>query len=548
MPFTMAVMADNHLPVMTGTTQEACLDWALTTLAARSPDLLVVAGDVTAAGALAAATAFRHKLDCCGLPYLITPGNSDLRNPSQRSAVLRALATAQVADYRHVRVVLLDTCEGQVAKETRLALEETGRSVGDRALVVVTHIPPEMLAPESRRWCESWIEQARPSLIVAAHSHRDRQYRWNGAPVQVVRGLDPDKAIGGPPAVAIFELSEGAWTRTDLSFPGGTVDDWSPAEREECGALLGLGCSRDAPGGLLRAAAEGVPCVELRARDAVADPAALGEALTTWRAAGGRYLSWHMPDVPWPEDESAPTSVATWPELLCLGLQSDVQALTVHVPRAPVKLMQPGSQAWRSLADAYCRLLEPAAARGVRITIENMHMAAGEAPDNSRRYGYLPAECLAWIEELRSRLGREAVGMLLDLGHARNNDPFAAEFTLGAWYALVGREAAGYHLHQVITQGGRMSNHQPVTDLHGPLISFSSFLWAWHTGQLNHAPVFVEVPGAEGQQASLHTLRRMLTSVRGAETECARTGVRGAGAGGRPDGEARLQKLCQHQA
>lgn len=155
-------------------------------------------------------------------------------------------------------------------------------------------------------------------------------------------------------------------------------------------------------------------------------------------------------------------------------------------------------------------MLAPAVAAGVRVNIENMHMTARDAPDASRRYGYLPVECLAWVGELQSRLGEEAVRMLLDLGHARNNEPFSSEFTLGAWYALVGRRTGGYHLHQVVSTDGWMANHQPITDLHGPLISFSSFLWGWRSGQLNHAPVFIEVPGAEGQVASLETFRRAL--------------------------------------
>jgi hypothetical protein len=172
--------------------------------------------------------------------------------------------------------------------------------------------------------------------------------------------------------------------------------------------------------------------------------------------------------------------------------------------------MQPGSPAWCSLSDAFCRLTAPAVAQGVVVAVENMHMAARETPDDSRRYGYLPAECLAWVEELRLRLGHGSVGMLLDLGHARNNDPFASEFILGVWYALVGRQVAGYHLHQVVETSQGMMNHQPVRDLHGPLISYSSFLWAWRAGQLNHAPAFIEVPDPEGQRDSLHTLRRGL--------------------------------------
>jgi hypothetical protein len=510
MPFTMAVMADNHLPSIPGTAQEACLDWALAALTPHQPDLLVVAGDITAAGSPEAATTFRSKLDQSGLAYLITPGNSDLRNPPEQSAALEALATTSVADHPECRVVLLDTSQGQITPEARLALNQASHTLGDRALVVLTHCPPESLVPESRQWFEAWTQQTRPSLVVAAHSHRDRQCCWAGTTLHVVRGIDPDKAIGGPPALAMFELQDGAWRRSDLCFPDGTAEGWSRAEREEFGGLLGLACSRDVCGGLLRAAAESVPCVELRAKAAATELDGLRDALQAWRASGGRYLSWHMPDVPWPEDGAPSDELAIWRDLLHLGLESDLQALTVHVPRAPVRLLQPGSLAWRSLTDRYCRLLEPAVARGVLVHVENMHMTARDVPDDSRRYGYLPEECLAWVEGLRSRLGRASVRMLLDLGHARNNDPFASELTLGAWYTLVGQQTGGYHLHQVVSRDGGMRNHQAITDPFGPLVSFSSFLWAWHTGQLNHAPVFIEVPDADGQKVSLQTFRRML--------------------------------------
>lgn len=511
MPFTLAVIADTHLTPVPGTAQHASLHWALATLASRPPDLLVIAGDVTAAGSPEAARALREALKRAGLPVLVTPGNSDRRDAAGRPDVLAALATARSADYGECRVVLVDSSEGVLPPAERAALRQAAAGAGERALVVVSHCPPEALAPESRQWLETWVRQARPSLLVAAHLHRDVCTSCGGAPLHLVRGLDPDKAIGGPPALALFTLTAGAWRRSNRPFPGGTVAQWSPAEREEFRQCLSLACSRDAVGGLLRAAAEGVAGLELRATEAAAAPA-LPEALQAWRSAGGRSLSWHMPDVPWQEEAAAPGDTSTWEGLLRLGLQSDSQALTVHVPRVSVRHLSSASGAWHGLAGEFARLLQPAVARGVQVRLENMHMTVRDRPDDSRRYGYLPEECLAWLGELRSRLGDTAVGMLLDLGHARNNEPFSATFPLGTWYALVGREARAYHVHQVVQREGRMHNHQPLTAPHGPLISLSSFLWAWREGQLTHGPIFLEIPGAEGQLATLRALREMLQS------------------------------------
>lgn len=510
----MAVISDPHLTTVPNTVpntaQEACLDWALAALGARRPDVVVVAGDVTAAGAPEAALVLRRRLEQSGLPWLITPGNSDLRQPRHHAVLRHNLAGPSLADYPPCRVLLLDSSTGVLTPEARGALTGAAGGLEGRALVLVTHLPPELLAPESRQWLQAWAEQARPSLIVAGHTHRDQQLDFAGVPMQVVRGLDPDKAIGGPPAVAMLELEDGKWRRGELTFPGGSAAQWLPAERQELAGLLGLGCSRDAPGALLRAAAGGVGRVELRAMKAAAAPDALQESLLRWREAGGHWLSWHMPDVPWRDGAAPPNEVSDWQDLLRLGLECDLQALTLHVPRVPVGMLEPGTADWDALADTFCRLLEPVVRRGIPVAIENMHMTAHEAPDQSRRYGYLPAECLAWVEELRSRLGHAAVGMLLDIGHARNNAPYSEQFTLGAWYAMVGRHTVAYHLHQVVSRDGKMANHQPFTGLYGPLISCESFLWAWRTRQLNHAPVFLEITDAQGQLDSLRVFRDFL--------------------------------------
>ena len=85
------------------------------------------------------------------------------------------------------------------------------------------------------------------------------------------------------------------------------------------------------------------------------------------------------------------------------------------------------------------------------------------------------------------------VRSMLDIGHARNNAPFSSKYTLGKWYALVGKETVGYHLHQVVLSDGIMKNHYPIMDVYGPLISLSSFFWGWQTGSLCHAPMYLEI-------------------------------------------------------
>ena len=155
--------------------------------------------------------------------------------------------------------------------------------------------------------------------------------------------------------------------------------------------------------------------------------------------------------------------------------------------------MRPGSGMWVSLAVDFLNLLEGPIARGTVIGVENLHMNAGESADDSRGFGYLPGECHEWVKSLRRASGYGHIGIHLDIGHARNNAPFSKKCSVGQWYALIGRDTVGYHLHQVTLIDGMMRNHYPIMDVYGPLISLSSFFWGWKTGCLCHAPMYLEI-------------------------------------------------------
>ncbi len=506
MAFTIAVLADLHLPEMADTAQEACLDWALRELCRLRPDVIVVAGDITASGSAAAAGRLRHKLAATGLCFRITPGNSDLRCEATAAAVREVLATATHLETPVCLLTLLDTSEGRLGPEQRLLWEAATQQAGRRPLVVVTHMPPASLDAASRDWLVARLAQQPGLLFIAAHTHRDQSLDLGAARARVLRGMDPDKAIGGPPAIGVFELGGSGWHEREIVFPGGTPETWGPDERAVFRDLLGMSCSDDSVGGLALAAEAGLACVELRA-GSVTEETELAKPLAQWRSAGGRYLSWHMPNLRWDQDAQTVTGQRKWQRALGLIACHGADALTVHVPRVAVGLLQPGSTAWCRLADAVCDLVAPLAAAGTTIGVENLHMTAREASDEQRGFGYLPAECLAWVGELRARLGAATVGLLLDIGHARNNGPYATEYTLGVWYALTGHEIVGYHLHQVVPTAEGMRNHQPIRELYGPLVSYSSFLWAWHSGQLNHAPMYLEIPDEDGRRESLAMLR-----------------------------------------
>ena len=505
----IAILADTHLPDTAGSAQDAALDWALDQLRHDAPDVVLVAGDVTGTGRSETARRARGKMDRSGLPYRMTPGNSDRRTPTDWALTEARLTVARPYVTSDLAVLVLDTSDETVPELEREATQRLLRVAGNRAVVLVTHHPPQRLEPESRAWLESLLGSGAIGLFVAGHIHRDTKATSGNCQVHAVRGLDPDKAIGGAPAVALFTLREGLWTKEDLPFPDGDVGGWAPDACNEFVRQLGISCGEDTMGGLAQARRYEVPCIEVRASETIALPRApLGDAVAKWREDGGRYLSIHMPNLAWDTTTRDVEGLRAWRAAIDLSLALGADALTVHAPRVRVGHMQIGGQVWDALGHGYAESLGPAMDRGVVVSIENLHMRHGEPTDGSRGFGYLPDECLSWIRALRELTGYQRIGLHLDIGHARNNPPFSKRLSLGEWYALTGAEVTGYHLHQVRVIDGEMRNHHPFDGVFGPLISLSSFFWAWRSGQLCHAPVLLEIRDPAGRWPSLQHLRQ----------------------------------------
>jgi len=482
------------LPKAGYSAQEAALDDALGRLQVEKPDVVLVAGDSTASGSAEAADRLRTKLDKSGLCFRIIPGNSDRRTRADLDATTAALTIDDPFRNAECAACLVDMHDGKVTASTKRHLQELAQDPGALPVVLACHYPMEQCLhdPDVR----SIVESGKVALLVGAHCHEDRQYSIGNIPAHTIRGLDPDKAIGGPPAVAMFELADRRWTRSEIRFDEGTADAWSPSMRRHFIEHLGFSCMRHSLEGLGCASLHGVPCVELKAEDALTRPRGeLIDVVESWRDAGGRYLSMHMPDPRYDVDSHCVTDVEAFQEALSLASALEADHLTIHVPRVPAGLMQPEGATWDGCTSMFLELLEEPMHRGMVIGIENLHMNPGDQDDNSRGFGYLPSECSDWVESLRTNSGYDDIGLHLDIGHARNNEPFSETHTLGQWYALVGSRIVGYHLHQVVVVDGVMRNHYPITGPYGPIISLSSFLWGWQNGGLSHAPMFLEIRG-----------------------------------------------------
>lgn len=488
----IAVLADSHLPDADDTVKERVFDWALAQLAALQPDLLIAAGDLTAMGSIAASHRVREKLNATGIPLLITPGNAEYRNPAETAAVLRILHTSQQVHLSGVLVVGLDNGTGALSHESREILAQCESNKVPHLLLAM-HLPQEDMCGDDRAMIERLMADGVVECLVCGHSHRDRCYSHTECVCHEVRGLDPDKAIGGPPAFILFrqDTSLNAWQREDVVCLEGCPTQWAEKTRQAFLSLLGVSCMEDTLEGLALATSHGIPCVEIRFEPSRGlDISTLKHAIWDWRAQGGKTLSMHFPDLSW---DAAAQKVIGLDELeaACdLVAALGVNTITWHVPRASVSEVCNNTHTQNALLTAADSIIKQLRIFQCRVAIENLHMNPWEKADDARGFGYTPEECRFWLEALRRVSGYDQIGLLLDVGHARNNAPYSSMYNLSQWYALLGNQIYGYHLHQV---GGDAGNHQPITSLYGPLISFSAFFMAWEQEQINHAPMFLEV-------------------------------------------------------
>ena len=244
-----------HLPERTDTVKEPVFDWALAEAKRRGVDLIVGAGDMTAMGTTGAAKRLMEKLRATGIPFLNAPGNAELRTSANRAEVLQMMD----ANRRLDNIIILDNSRQVLTDESKALLEDLEKS-GAQNLLAVAHCPIFTMSVDEQVWLDHFIECGVISCLVSGHKHQDTYDDH----YPVVRGLDPDKAIGGPPCLVILNWNGTIWEREDVPCPFADPCEWPEEEREDFLAHLGISCMADTIGGLKSAVEYRIPCVELR--------------------------------------------------------------------------------------------------------------------------------------------------------------------------------------------------------------------------------------------------------------------------------------------
>ncbi len=478
----ICISADLHLPYIQNTAQYRAFEYMLSDAQKKGAELLVFAGDITADGDKSAAEYFFKKVKSVRIPFLVISGNSDLRSGNPK-----LIRTSKcVNKYRKQKIYMLNDGSRELSDDEFAALDKAKQSDS-----VFMHHPPEALKEPCRTQFANWRKAHPDTTVFCAHLHK---FEIKGNTVSLP-ALDPDKNIGESPCFVYYDTDTKQLEKAYYFCP-------MPVGFHK---RTGISCYR--PIEHLRFSAEhGMKSVELRPNSFSADRAELTEAVRQWRNAGGENLSIHFPDAVL--TENGITGREKMLEFAAFARELKADRVTVHVPR--MNSREADEKTLEAFAGLYGEVIN-ALPENCAAGIENLHMKEADRLNGTRPFGCIPGDCTDFVERVR-RLTDRKVGINFDLGHARNNAPYSQKYTLGAWYAEIGKYCVGYHIHQVTDREGIFENHDAVTENYGRLISLASFYDGLYSGILNDAPFIFEIRvdgGAEKTTAFLEEQKKI---------------------------------------
>lgn len=494
MDFTFVIIADTHLPSVEGTAQYASLDWAIGDINNKKPAFAVVAGDITASGDIAAFEAFDERIKALSIPCYTVLGNADMRT-YENAKYAHSLRTGYTIDMDKCRIVCLDTSDGEINPEDRATMKKCGEKD-----IIIMHHSLEGLDENSREFITEWASE-RSGVIIHAHSHRNRDYFIGKTHVIGIRCLDPDKSVEKEPCLSYFNVNDNGVKPSEVlfDFPCDNLKDF----REK----IGISCF-DIYNDIDFATQNNVKNIEIRTFNGSDEELEfLRKRVKQWRNDGGEIVSVHMTNLRW--NGSSIDGLDMWEKSVRIVKNVEAETVTIHPPRA-VRIgdMSKGSPMWEYLVDYfYDRISE--LPQSTKAGIENIHSSAKEKDDEERFFGYTPQEILGFVDALNEKFGFERVGVVFDIGHARNNGPHGMRNTIGVWEKMVGRRTTAYHIHQVSRKDEGMANHTAISNWAGaPYICFTTFLWAWQSNTVNHRPMFMEMRHQDNCKITLDALEK----------------------------------------
>ena len=470
----LAVIGDLHLTESgKSLTYTFILPEALKAAEKGKADALIGIGDLTASGTEKQTLLLMKELEKSPLPFYSTPGNAETRSQCEKAAAAQNIPAPE-----NIPVIFMDSSTSGVKKED---ISRLASLPADSHFLLCSHYPPEMWQTEAKESLAEAQERRAVTGIIAGHVHQDGK--------NTMRGLDPDKASGNPPAVVFMEQKEdGSWERSEHILEGMDPSQWPEEEKRSFLSMLGVSCMREPLETLEEAARLCIPVAELRYEALDNMSKDLFSAVEKWRKAGGKCLSLHLPNLR-PHENGMDCDLAKGVQY---ALMLGCDRVTLHVPEVTASEF-PGKK--NALTENFVKLLTPLMQKNIVIAIENLHTKYQKWDDSQRNYGCTIEECASWIKHLKNVTKYANIGFHCDIGHARNNVPFSIHEYMSDYYAEEHLPFKGFHFHQIVKiEEYHFKNHFPLEGFYDKVIALSGYFLARKKGLLpTDIPVILEI-------------------------------------------------------
>lgn len=487
----IAIICDLHLSDCCPSAQYSFLVDAVNRMKQDRISTVLTLGDITSFGEPLAFQKYRNLLS--GFEHILLVGNSDVRNPETQEQICSHVNTYRL-DCAGRTLLAINTPYAHIEAADREQIESL--QDGD---ILAMHHGIRGLDEDSRNFLAD-ISSKRSLTIINGHHHRFIDETCNQCRLITFRAADPDKSIGNYPCITYVDITADNITLEERMFP------LPNSVMTDINQYFGISCV-DNFKDVSYALEHNVYAVELRTNghDWTPDMALL-PLLQKWRSQGKRYLSVHMPNLYWKDDQII--GIEQWEQAADYARKIGADGLTVHLPTVEKSIMQVGSPAWNAFLTLYSQTVA-AMPVSMHIGFENFHLSPDATDSPDRKFGCIPEEVGGWIDAVNAELGQEhRIGHTLDVGHARNNAFLSQKYPISRWYESMGKRVSAYHIHQVIPSEYGLSNHHPIENWFGPVISYASFFQCWRDGIINHKPVFLEVRGWENYHKSIDSFQK----------------------------------------
>ena len=189
----------------------------------------------------------------------------------------------------------------------------------------------------------------------------------------------------------------------------------------------------------------------------------------------------------------------------------NVKGITVHPPKIKKSLLINDDKLFNEIITFYASAFRTLN-KAVKIGFENIHKTKDEQgiEISELGFGYIPEDIILLSESVNKILNGNRVGLVLDVGHTKNNGTLSSIYTVGRWLEMVGDKTVAYHIHQVIKTEDGLKNHKSIENWFGPLISYASFFYAFVENIIKKVPIFIEVRGKDNYVKSIEAFNKLI--------------------------------------